>query len=95
MEDNCIVYPHIGAIPSDWKLVYAGDVCSKITDGTHDTPRSIKEGTPYIKSVHNKNGSIKDFGLGYKNKTVLPIWLITIILAIISYFLVLYYLHLT
>jgi hypothetical protein len=43
--------------------------------------------------IFNKNGSLKDFGLGYKNKTVLPVWLVIIILAILSYFFVLYYLN--
>ena len=36
--------------------------------------------------VFNKDGSIKDFGLGYTNRTVLPIWVLVIIFAIISYF---------
>ncbi len=38
--------------------------------------------------MFTKEGLIRDFGIGYKNKTVTPVWLITIILAIISYFLV-------
>ena len=41
----------------------------------------------------DKNGRPREFGLGYKNKTVIPIWLIIIILAIISYLIVLYYLN--
>tara|TARA_B100000989_G_scaffold296911_2_gene281208 strand:- start:1387 stop:1632 length:246 start_codon:yes stop_codon:yes gene_type:complete len=44
--------------------------------------------------VFDKNGRPREFGLGYKNKTVVPIWLIIIILAIFSYLLVLYYLNL-
>ena len=32
------------------------------------------------------------FGVGYKNKTVLPIWLVAITLAILSYLTILYYL---
>ena len=35
--------------------------------------------------VYNLDGSLKQFGLGYKNKTVIPMWLICIILAIFSY----------
>ena len=35
--------------------------------------------------VYNVDGSLKQFGLGYKNKTVIPMWLICIILAIFSY----------
>jgi hypothetical protein len=40
---------------------------------------------------YNKNGSIREFGIGYKNKTILPIWLFTILLGILSYLAVLYY----
>ena len=29
---------------------------------------------------------LREFGIGYKNKTVVPIWLATIILAFMSYF---------
>lgn len=39
------------------------------------------------------NGSLRQFGLGSKKKTVLPIWLLSIILAILSYLAVTYYLH--
>ena len=42
--------------------------------------------------LYNPDGSFKPFGLGYKHKTVIPIWLITLILAIFSYLFVLYYL---
>jgi len=35
-----------------------------------------------------QDGSIRSFGVGYKNKTILPIWLAAIILAILSYLLV-------
>lgn len=42
--------------------------------------------------MFNRDGSLRNFGIGYKNKTVVPIWLVTIILAILAYFLVLYFL---
>jgi hypothetical protein len=42
--------------------------------------------------LYNKDGSIREFGIGYKNKTILPIWLLSIILGILCYVLVLYYL---
>ena len=47
----------------------------------------------YMKPVflYNKNGSIRNFGIGYKNKTIFPIWLLSIILGIISYLIVLFY----
>jgi len=42
--------------------------------------------------LYNSDGSLKKFGLGVRQKTVIPIWLITMILAIFSYLFVLYYL---
>lgn len=36
------------------------------------------------------NGDVRSFGIGFQNKTVLPIWLLTIILAIISYMAILF-----
>lgn len=41
--------------------------------------------------MYNIDGSIKDFGVGFRKKTIIPIWLISIFFAIISYFCVLYY----
>lgn len=35
--------------------------------------------------IYNKDGSFKQFGIGYRNKTVVPIWLVCIILGIFSY----------
>lgn len=40
---------------------------------------------------YNKDGSIREFGIGYKNKTILPIWLLSILLGILCYLAVLYY----
>jgi len=42
--------------------------------------------------LYNKDGSIREFGVGYKNKTILPIWLLSLILGITSYLLVMFYL---
>ena len=42
--------------------------------------------------LFNENGSIREFGVGYKNKTIMPIWLFSIILGIFSYLFVMYYL---
>lgn len=41
--------------------------------------------------LYNKDGSIREFGVGYKNKTILPIWLLSLLLGIISYLSVMYY----
>jgi len=40
---------------------------------------------------YNKDGSIRHFGVGYKNKTILPIWLLSIVLGILCYLAVLFY----
>ena len=42
--------------------------------------------------LFKENGNIRQFGIGYKNKTIIPVWLLAIILAILSYLGVLYYL---
>ena len=42
--------------------------------------------------LYNKDSSLRQFGIGYKNKTILPLWLFSIILGILIYMLVLYYL---
>lgn len=42
--------------------------------------------------LFNEDGSVKEFGLNNINKTVLPLWLIIIGIAILSYMCVLYYL---
>jgi len=39
---------------------------------------------------HQQN-SLRPFGVGYKNTTILSLWLVSILLAIISYFAVIYY----
>ena len=44
--------------------------------------------------IYNKVGSLRQFGLASRKKTVLPIWLITIFLAILCYLFILYYLTL-
>jgi hypothetical protein len=42
--------------------------------------------------IYNTDGGFRPFGVGYSDKTVLPIWVIAIILAILSYLAVLVYL---
>jgi len=48
----------------------------------------------YIKPkfMFKNDGTIRQFGIGYKEKTILPVWLIAIVLAILSYVFVMYYL---
>tara|TARA_Y100000996_G_C22384365_1_gene586440 strand:+ start:184 stop:351 length:168 start_codon:yes stop_codon:yes gene_type:complete len=42
--------------------------------------------------IFKKDGTLREFGIGFRNKTVIPAWLLAIVLAIVSYLLVLYYL---
>jgi len=51
--------------------------------------------TQYMKPgfFYNQDGSMKQFGVGYKNKTIFPMWLFAIVLGILSYLFVLYYLE--
>jgi len=42
--------------------------------------------------LYKTDGSIREFGVGYRNKTIMPVWLLSIILGILSYLFVLYYL---
>jgi hypothetical protein len=41
--------------------------------------------------AYGKEGGFRPFGLGYRNKTVLPIWIASIVLAILSYIVVVSY----
>ena len=42
--------------------------------------------------LFKNDGSLREFGVGYRNKTFLPVWLLSINLGIICYLVVLYYL---
>ena len=44
--------------------------------------------------IFKKDGNLRNFGIGFRYKTVIPAWLLAIILAIVSYLFVLYYLAL-
>ncbi len=41
--------------------------------------------------LYNPDGTLRSFGVGYRSKTIIPIWLLAILLGIMSYFMVLYY----
>jgi hypothetical protein len=36
--------------------------------------------------LYRQDGSLRDFGVGYRNKTIVPMWLVVLILSIFSYF---------
>jgi len=42
--------------------------------------------------LYDRDGGFRIFGIGKQKKTIIPIWLVTIILAILVYLFVLYYL---
>jgi hypothetical protein len=42
--------------------------------------------------AYGKDGEFRQFGVGFQNKTVVPIWAVAISLAIFSYLAVLFYL---
>ena len=42
---------------------------------------------------YNRDGSIREFGIGYRNKTILPIWLLSLVLGVLCYLAVLYYVN--
>ena len=42
--------------------------------------------------LYHRDGSIREFGVGYRNKTILPVWLLSILLGILCYLFVMYYL---
>ena len=50
-------------------------------------------GIMYLKPnfLYNKDGSLREFGIGSMKKTIIPAWLLAIVISILSYFFVLYY----
>lgn len=42
--------------------------------------------------IYDKHGAFREFGLGYKEKTVISMWVVSVILGILSYLMVSYYL---
>ena len=41
--------------------------------------------------LYEKDGALRQFGLGSSKKTIIPIWFLTLILAMMCYLFVLYY----
>lgn len=54
----------IGRIPKDWDIVTAQDICEKVTDGTHDSPKRVVDGYKLVTSKNLKNGEL-DFSTCY------------------------------
>jgi hypothetical protein len=41
--------------------------------------------------LYNNDGSLREFGVGLRRKTVIPAWILSIFLSILSYFVLMYY----
>lgn len=41
--------------------------------------------------LYNSDGSLRHFGVGYRKKTIFPIWLMSLILGILCYLFVIVY----
>jgi len=41
--------------------------------------------------MYNPDGTMKEFGVGFRKKTIIPVWLLSIFLAILAYLSVIYY----
>jgi len=41
--------------------------------------------------LYMKDGSLRKFGVGYKQKTILPLWLFAILLGILCYLAIVFY----
>lgn len=39
---------------------------------------------------YKKDGTLCEFGIGYKSKTIFPVWLMSIILGVLCYLFILY-----
>ncbi len=43
--------------------------------------------------LYKNNGQLRNFGIGYKEKTIFPAWLVAVVFAIFSYICVKYIAH--
>lgn len=48
----------LGNIPHHWDLIPARKFCTKVADGTHDTPKPKEKGKYLVTSKHIKNGKV-------------------------------------
>jgi len=45
-----MVQSALGPVPQDWEVVSIDDVCARVTDGSHSSPKSVDEGMPMASS---------------------------------------------
>lgn len=58
MEKQLIPQLRFPNFQGKWEKVIISKIADKITDGTHDTPKPIKEGIPFLTAIHVKDGKI-------------------------------------
>ncbi|MHA8263778.1 restriction endonuclease subunit S [Lactobacillaceae bacterium Melli_B3] len=56
-------------IPDNWQWVRLGDICNKITDGTHNPPKNSHEGIPIISAKNITNNGV-NFSLSNRYVTL-------------------------
>lgn len=49
-ENTRLVNTEFGRIPVDWEIASVGEVCARVTDGAHASPRSVTDGVPMASS---------------------------------------------
>jgi type I restriction enzyme S subunit len=54
----------VKGVPEGWEVKPIASICSRITDGTHDTPKPLESGYPLITGKHIIDGFI-DFTTAY------------------------------
>jgi len=55
----------LGKIPAKWDIKQLRDICNKVTDGTHDTPKEVNDGYPFITAKNITNGKLDFKDCGY------------------------------
>ena len=63
-EQVQMVDSELGLIPEGWEVKHLPDICSKVIDGTHDSPKPVNEGYYLVTGKHIVNGFI-DFSKCY------------------------------
>ena len=61
--DGDFVESNLGEIPAGWSVATLDDVCSKITDGSHFSPKNSTDGSYPMLSVRDMG----DYGFNYKS----------------------------
>lgn len=57
-ENVRFVESELGLIPEGWEVIKLPEICSKVIDGTHDSPKPVSEGYHLITGKHIINGFI-------------------------------------